>query len=134
MCINNNQYVIGGTCNEPTPSIEVQIFDRSSGEWWVLSLTRSTFIKVSFRKLDHLFAKFRRIIPTVLGTKPKQSKGHSAVFLNNDRILVVKAGSSPDESIWFLEVVPFKFLLFNEPFWFINCNMHTIFVLLQVLW
>lgn len=75
--VGDKTYVIGGTCNVSTPSIEVQIFDRSRSEW---------------------------IVPIVLGTKPKQSKGHSAVFFNENRILVVKAGSPPDDSIWFLEV------------------------------
>lgn len=48
-----------------------------------------------------------RIVPKVLGTKPKQCKGHSAVLLNEDRILIVKGGSSPDDCTWFLEVVYF---------------------------
>lgn len=44
------------------------------------------------------------MIPTVLGTKPKPFKGHSAVLLNEDRILVVKENSTIDDCIWFLEV------------------------------
>ena len=41
----------------------------------------------------------------VLGTKPKQCKRHSAVFLNEDRILIVKGDSAPDDCTWFLEVI-----------------------------
>ena len=41
----------------------------------------------------------------VLGTKPKQCNGHSAVFLNEDRILIVKGDSAPDDCTWFLEVI-----------------------------
>ncbi|XP_072075842.1 guanylate kinase 2 isoform X4 [Arachis hypogaea] len=43
------------------------------------------------------------IHPTVHGTKPLSSKGHSAVFLN-DRILILKKGAKSDDQIWFLEV------------------------------
>jgi len=42
--------------------------------------------------------------PTVLGTKPKPCKGHSAVPLNEDRILVIQKGTSLDDGVWFLEV------------------------------
>ncbi|KAL1351292.1 guanylate kinase 1 isoform X1 [Arachis hypogaea] len=73
--IGNKMYVIGGA-DDGTLSIEVQIFDRSLGEW---------------------------IHPTVHGTKPLSSKGHSAVFLN-DRILILKKGAKSDDQIWFLEV------------------------------
>lgn len=45
-----------------------------------------------------------RVNPTVLGTKPKPSKGHSAVPLNEGRILVIQKGSSLDDGVWFLEV------------------------------
>ncbi|XP_057506705.1 guanylate kinase 2-like [Actinidia eriantha] len=75
--VGDKTFVIGGTDDESTSTIGVQIFNRSTGE-----LT----------------------IPMVLGTKPKQCKGHSAVFLNEDRILVIKGDSPPDDCIWFLEV------------------------------
>lgn len=45
-----------------------------------------------------------RVIPAVLGTKPEAGKGHSAVLVNEDRILIIKRGSTPDDCIWFLEV------------------------------
>lgn len=45
-----------------------------------------------------------RVIPTVLGTKPESGNGHSAVLLNDDRILIIKWGSNFDDCIWFLEV------------------------------
>ncbi|KAL0404924.1 UNVERIFIED_CONTAM: Guanylate kinase [Sesamum radiatum] len=45
-----------------------------------------------------------RVIPVVLGTKPKPSKGHSVIVLDEDRILVVKGNTTSDDSFWFLEV------------------------------
>lgn len=45
-----------------------------------------------------------RVNPTVLGTKPKPCKGHSAVPLNEGRILVIQKGTSLDDGVWFLEV------------------------------
>ncbi|XAR68539.1 Guanylate kinase, partial [Bertholletia excelsa] len=78
--VGDKIYVIGGTDDESTSRIGVRIFNRSKGEW---------------------------IIPKVLGTKPKQCKGHSAVLLSEDRILIVKGGSSPDDCAWFLEGKPF---------------------------
>ncbi|CAL9025791.1 unnamed protein product [Prunus brigantina] len=75
--VGNRTYVIGGACEESPLSIGVQIFDQSTGEW---------------------------IYPTVLGTKPKTCKGLSAVLLSEDRILITKNGSTPDDFAWFLEV------------------------------
>lgn len=40
----------------------------------------------------------------MLGKEPKPCKGHSAVAINEDRILVIKKGATPDDCIWFLEV------------------------------
>ncbi|KAF3442564.1 hypothetical protein FNV43_RR16480 [Rhamnella rubrinervis] len=75
--VGNRTYVIGGTSDKSTLSVGVQVYDRSSGEW---------------------------INPTVLGTKPKPSKGHSAVLLNEDRILIINKGTTLDDCAWFLEV------------------------------
>lgn len=75
--VGNKTYLIGGNSTESALSIGVQIFDQSSGEW---------------------------VYPTVLGTVPKSGKGFSAVLLNEDRILVLKKGSTPDDFAWFLEV------------------------------
>ncbi|CAK9165083.1 unnamed protein product [Ilex paraguariensis] len=72
--IGSKTYVIDGTDGE---SIGVQIFNRSTGEL---------------------------VIPAVLGTKPKLFKGHSAVLVDDDRILVLKGNSSSDDFTWFLEV------------------------------
>lgn len=58
-------------------ALSTRIFDKSTGEW---------------------------VIPAVLGTKPEAGKGHSAVLVNEDRILIIKRGSTPDDCIWFLEV------------------------------
>ncbi|XP_011020343.1 PREDICTED: guanylate kinase 2 [Populus euphratica] len=75
--IGDKTYVIGGGNDESTLSVEVQIFDKTTGKW---------------------------VTPIVLGTKPNTCKGLSAVSLNDDRILIVKKGSTPDDCIWFLEV------------------------------
>ncbi|KAF5474121.1 hypothetical protein F2P56_006051, partial [Juglans regia] len=75
--IGNKAYLIGGVNDEPTLSLGVHIFDQTRGEL---------------------------VSPLVLGTKPTPCKGHSAVLLNEDRILMIKRGSVPDDCIWFLEV------------------------------
>lgn len=75
--VGNKRYVIGGTDEDSALSIGVRIFDNSTNTW---------------------------AIPTVLGTKPDPCKGHSAVLLNEDRILILKRDSTPDDCIWFLEV------------------------------
>lgn len=75
--VGNRTYVIGGACEESALSIGVRIFDQTSGKW---------------------------INPIVLGTKPKPCKGHSAVLLSGDRILIIKSGSNSDDFAWFLEV------------------------------
>ncbi|XP_030927237.1 guanylate kinase 2 [Quercus lobata] len=72
--IGNKAYLIGGADDE---SIRVQVLDHSRGGW---------------------------VNPTVLGTKPKPCKGHSAVPLNEGQILVIQKGSSIDDGVWFLEV------------------------------
>lgn len=40
----------------------------------------------------------------MLGTRPKPSKGHSAILLNEDRILTIKEDSADGDCFWFLEV------------------------------
>ncbi|KAK4281870.1 hypothetical protein QN277_013316 [Acacia crassicarpa] len=73
--VGDKTYVIREAEDESL-CIGVQIFDPSLREW---------------------------VYPTVLGTKPVSSKGHSAVLLK-DRILIIKSGSEPDDHTWFLEV------------------------------
>ncbi|KAF9679662.1 hypothetical protein SADUNF_Sadunf06G0037900 [Salix dunnii] len=75
--IGDKTYVIGVENDESTLSLEVQIFDKATGNW---------------------------ATPIVLGAKPNSCKGLSAVSLNDDRILIVKKGSTSDDCIWFLEV------------------------------
>lgn len=75
--IQDKTYVIGGSDDESPSSIGVRIFDKTTGNWE---------------------------IPTVLGTKPKPCRGYSAVSLNDDRILIIKKGSTPGDCVWFLEV------------------------------
>ena len=75
--VGDKTFVIGSNNNDSISSIEVQIYDKSRGKW---------------------------VIPTVLGTEPKRYEGHSAILLNEDRIMVITWGSTPDDCIWFLEM------------------------------
>ncbi|KAF8396155.1 hypothetical protein HHK36_017768 [Tetracentron sinense] len=75
--LGEKTYVVGGLDDESTFSIGVRIWDNLTGKW---------------------------AIPTVLGTKPSPCKGHSALLLNNDRMLILKGGSNSDDCTWFLEV------------------------------
>lgn len=52
--------------------------------------------------LDTLTGKW--ITPMVLGTKPSPRRGHSALPLNGDRILILGGTSELTDNIWFLEV------------------------------
>ncbi|XP_057821889.1 guanylate kinase 1 isoform X2 [Cryptomeria japonica] len=69
-------YIFGGD-KGGILSNDVQIFETSTGKW---------------------------ITPLVLGTRPSPRRGHSAVPLNNDRILILGGSSKPKDNIWFLEV------------------------------
>ncbi|XP_075491128.1 guanylate kinase 2-like isoform X1 [Primulina tabacum] len=73
----NRTYFIDVTKNGDSSVLGIQVFDRSTGEWQ---------------------------IPTVLGTKPDLSKGHSAILLDEERILFIKGDSTSDACFWFLEV------------------------------
>jgi hypothetical protein len=42
-------------------------------------------------------------VPTVLGAQPP-SRSHSAILVNDEKILVLEKGVSLNDSIWFLEV------------------------------
>ncbi|XP_022151654.1 guanylate kinase 2-like [Momordica charantia] len=75
--IGNKTYLVDGGCDESLLFFRVQVFDHSKGT---------------------------RIDPIVLGTIPKPCKGHSAIALNEDRILFINGGSTLDDSIWILEV------------------------------
>lgn len=75
--IGDKVYVIGRSSDESTSSLSVQIYEKSTGKW---------------------------VVPTVLGTIPQTCQGHSAVPLNEDRIMIIKNDSTPDDCIWFLEV------------------------------
>ncbi|XP_047318820.1 guanylate kinase 2-like [Impatiens glandulifera] len=75
--IGDKTYVIGGSDDESMSGIGVRVYNKSTGQW---------------------------IVPTVLGTKPKHCEGHSAVLLNEDRVLIIRQGSPIDDCFWFLEV------------------------------
>ncbi|XP_039024954.1 guanylate kinase 2-like [Hibiscus syriacus] len=75
--VGDKTFVIGCNNHDSTSSLEVQICDKSRGKW---------------------------VIPSVLGIKPKPYEGHSAILLNEDRIMIIISGSTPDDCIWFLEV------------------------------
>ncbi|CAK9319275.1 unnamed protein product [Citrullus colocynthis] len=75
--IGNKTYLVDGGCEELLLSFQVQVFDHSKGT---------------------------QINPVVLGTIPNSCKGHSAIALNEDRILFIKGGSPLVDSFWFLEV------------------------------
>jgi hypothetical protein len=60
---------------------------------WVLNLSNLADYFVS------------RIFPEILGTPPTTRHGHSAVLLNEERILIFGGnGCQPKDAIWFLEV------------------------------
>ncbi|WCJ33487.1 guanylate kinase [Euphorbia peplus] len=75
--ILDKTYVISGSDEGSPLSVRVQFFDKTAGNW---------------------------VTPVVLGKEPKPCKGFSAVSLNDDRIMIIKKGSMPDDCIWFLEV------------------------------
>ncbi|PPD68692.1 hypothetical protein GOBAR_DD34426 [Gossypium barbadense] len=87
--VGDKTFVIGGADNDSTSYIGVKIYDKSTGKW---------------------------VIPTVLGTKPKACKGHSAILLNEDRIMIIIRGSTPDDCIWFLEADT-KYVKEQRKFW-----------------
>ncbi|EPS69773.1 hypothetical protein M569_04991 [Genlisea aurea] len=70
-------YVIGSEENDSDSTISVRVFKKSANEW---------------------------VVPAVLGTKPVKSNGHSAVPLDETRILVIKSNSTSDDCFWFLEI------------------------------
>ncbi|KAH9305164.1 hypothetical protein KI387_009568, partial [Taxus chinensis] len=74
--VDKRIYIFGGD-KGGSLSNDVQIFDTLTGKW---------------------------ITPLVLGTRPSPRLGHSAVLLNNDRILILGGSSKPKDNIWFLEV------------------------------
>lgn len=73
----NQTYLIGTFKRESSHTIGVKIFDRSMSKW---------------------------VVPTVLGAKPKASMYHSAVSLDEDRILVIRGNAAINDCFWFLEV------------------------------
>ncbi|XP_073287573.1 guanylate kinase 2-like isoform X1 [Primulina huaijiensis] len=74
---DDRTYFIDATKNGASSAVGIRVFDRSMGEW---------------------------LIPAVLGTKPELSKGHSAILVDEERILFIKGNSAYDDCFWFLEV------------------------------
>lgn len=73
-----NKLVFFGGIRDNEPLNDVHIFDTVSGSW---------------------------ILPKVLGTPPSPRHSHSAVRLNEERILIFGGyGSTPQDMIWLLEV------------------------------
>ncbi|KAJ8483849.1 hypothetical protein OPV22_016334 [Ensete ventricosum] len=75
--VDDKTYVVEGSEDGDESCINVKIFDNLTRSW---------------------------LIPTVLGIKPVQLKGHSTLLLSNGRILIVKRDCPLDDCIWFLEV------------------------------
>lgn len=75
--LSGRLYVIGASSDEAESPLDVKIFDKATGKWFV---------------------------PTILGKKPSASRFHSAVPVSVDRILIVKGDSSANEFAHFLEV------------------------------
>ncbi|KAL5719731.1 guanylate kinase [Ranunculus cassubicifolius] len=67
-------YVIGGS---EDGSNAIKVFDKSTEKW---------------------------VVPAVMGKVPSISNGHSATLVNDDRILIFKKDSTPNDCTWFLEV------------------------------
>ncbi|CAM0949722.1 unnamed protein product [Alopecurus aequalis] len=73
--VGNKTYVIGRSDEEKSP-FGIKILDKLTNTW---------------------------VVPTVLGAQPP-SKSHSAILVNDEKILVVEKGVSLNDSIWFLEI------------------------------
>ncbi|XP_044387419.1 guanylate kinase 1 isoform X1 [Triticum aestivum] len=74
--VGDKTYVIGRTDDDSKSSFGIKILDKLTQTW---------------------------IVPTVLGAQPP-SKSHSAILINEEKILVVEKGVSLNDSIWFLEI------------------------------
>ncbi|KAE8718608.1 Guanylate kinase 1 [Hibiscus syriacus] len=55
-------------------------------------------------ELDYRIITILSGVTNALGTKPKACKGHSAILLNEDRIMIIIRDSTTDDCMWFLEV------------------------------
>ncbi|KAI4992153.1 hypothetical protein ZWY2020_046645 [Hordeum vulgare] len=74
--VGDKTYVIGRTDDDAKSSFGIKILDKLTQTW---------------------------IVPTVLGAQPP-SKSHSAILVNDEKILIVEKGVSLNDSIWFLEI------------------------------
>ncbi|KAK1627808.1 hypothetical protein QYE76_002123 [Lolium multiflorum] len=74
--VGNKTYVIGRSDEESKSHFDIKILDKLTQTW---------------------------VVPTVLGAQPP-SRSHSAILVNDEKILVVEKGVSLNDSIWFLEI------------------------------
>lgn len=74
--VGNKTYVIGRSDEDLKSPFGIKILDKLTQTW---------------------------VVPTVLGVQPP-SKSHSAILVNDEKILVVEKGVSLNDSIWFLEI------------------------------
>uniref|UniRef100_A0A0E0BTD5 Guanylate kinase 1 n=1 Tax=Oryza glumipatula TaxID=40148 RepID=A0A0E0BTD5_9ORYZ len=74
--IGDKTYVISRS-DDPKSSITIKILDKLTQTW---------------------------VVPTVLGAPPNPTSSHSAVLVNNEKILIIEKGVPLNDSIWFLEV------------------------------
>ncbi|KZV14499.1 guanylate kinase 2 [Dorcoceras hygrometricum] len=95
----NRTYFVDTMENGASSAVGVRVFDKSTGEWYGFKVSF-----VSFQIREGLSNRLCRLFPTVLGTKPELSKGHSAILLDDERILFIKADSTSDDCFWLLEV------------------------------
>ncbi|GER57166.1 guanylate kinase [Striga asiatica] len=82
--------------------------DVGCGKIYAIGATDCT---IAVRILDK--SKNEWVSPTVLGMIPKPSEGHSAIALDEDRILVIKGNANSDDCFWFLEFL-IKLMFLDE--------------------
>ncbi|KAM7260590.1 hypothetical protein ACFE04_011263 [Oxalis oulophora] len=61
---------------------------------------------------------------------PKAARGYSAIPINEDRILIIKKGSTSDDCIWFLEdfvpMVVLQLPTLEPPHWLAQCYLYLL--------
>ncbi|KAL6842164.1 hypothetical protein ACP4OV_028143 [Aristida adscensionis] len=75
--VGDKTYVIGRSDDGSKSSVSVKILNKLTQAW---------------------------IVPTVLGKQPTLTKLHSAIPVNDEKILIVEKGVPLNDSVWFLEI------------------------------